>query len=312
MATTYVLPSAEPVGVGLRRVVAEQLADAAGGLREAAASTSADAGEAVHDARKSVKKVRAVLRLVRPHLTKKVYRGETDALRSAAHLLGPARDAEVLADLLHGLLGTPDAPASLNTAALALRARAEAATALVVHGDGELAARTLDASAARLDEVLDGLPVGADAADLEPLAEGLETLQGKERKRRKKALAALDALGDADEPADDGAQAETDELLHDWRKRVKDLWYAERLLSERRADSSERDRLDALADALGADHDAAVLLEMLRATDGDGELPDGIAAVLATSLDDEARAALPGLLQAHRLPHRQQVRDLSR
>ena len=310
--TTYVLVPAAPVAVGLRRVVAEQLADASAGLRAASGPGAGGTGQAVHSARKSVKKVRAVLRLVRPHLKTKAYRRETAALRDAAHLLGSARDAEVLADLVDRLLGRPGAPAELNAVQLALRSRADAATRLVALGDGEVAARRLDACAARLDEVLASLPVGEDADDTALLDDGLRRLREQEERRRVRALERLDALGSTDDPADDDVQSEADEALHDWRKRVKDLWYAGRLLAERGADPDETSRLDVLADALGADHDAAVLLGLLRAARAD-RLPDdaaGTAALLAATTDDETRARLPGLLQAYRLPQRQLVREL--
>jgi hypothetical protein len=62
------------------------------------------------------------------------------------------------------------------------------------------------------------------------------------------------------------------EALHDWRKRVKDLWYEERLITAAwppllEASSSE---LKVLSELLGDDHDLAVLAEHLP------ELPPGL------------------------------------
>ena len=58
----------------------------------------------------------------------------------------------------------------------------------------------------------------------------------------------------------------TTENLHDWRKRVKDLWYQQRLLEETwpgvmKAQAKEAKKLSKL---LGEDHDLAVLAETLR------------------------------------------------
>jgi CHAD domain-containing protein len=63
------------------------------------------------------------------------------------------------------------------------------------------------------------------------------------------------------------------EALHEWRKRVKDLWYHQRLLRDAwetplkaLADESHR-----LADLLGDDHDLAMLADRLA---GAGPSPD--------------------------------------
>jgi CHAD domain-containing protein len=59
--------------------------------------------------------------------------------------------------------------------------------------------------------------------------------------------------------------APTDEHLHEWRKRVKDLWYELRLIAEIGGPSLRGQAKDAhaLADLLGDDHDLAVLRERL-------------------------------------------------
>ena len=70
----------------------------------------------------------------------------------------------------------------------------------------------------------------------------------------------------------------TDEHLHEWRKRVKDLWYQQALLEQLcpaelkpRAKQAKK-----LSQKLGDDHDLAVLAERLRAEPsllGDALLP---------------------------------------
>jgi hypothetical protein len=66
----------------------------------------------VHEARKSLKKARAGLRLLRSGLKQAIYREENAALRDAARPLSAVRDAEVLSHTLTALLTRYGAPAS--------------------------------------------------------------------------------------------------------------------------------------------------------------------------------------------------------
>ena len=52
--------------------------------------------EAVHEARKSFKKIRAVLRLVRPVIDEQSYREENTCFRNAGRPLTEVRDAKIL------------------------------------------------------------------------------------------------------------------------------------------------------------------------------------------------------------------------
>ena len=61
--------------------------------------------EAVHEARKSLKKVRAVLRLVRPVVGEKGYRRENTCFRDAGRPLSVARDAQILVQTVEQLIG---------------------------------------------------------------------------------------------------------------------------------------------------------------------------------------------------------------
>lgn len=59
--------------------------------------------EAVHAARKSLKKARAALRLLRDGMSEAVYRRENVKLRDVGHVLTPLRDARSLIDALNSL-----------------------------------------------------------------------------------------------------------------------------------------------------------------------------------------------------------------
>ena len=86
----YRLPVDEPIEEGVRRVATEQIDRALADL----APEHPDRDAAVHDARRRVKRVRALIRLVRPRPNGQV-REEDARLREAARRLSPARDAAV-------------------------------------------------------------------------------------------------------------------------------------------------------------------------------------------------------------------------
>jgi CHAD domain-containing protein len=62
-----------------------------------------DPGKAVHEARKALKRSRAVVRLARDELGDDVYRRENSAFRDAGRRLSGARDSEVIVQTLEAL-----------------------------------------------------------------------------------------------------------------------------------------------------------------------------------------------------------------
>ena len=87
----YRLDDRRPLGEELRRIGDEQLGRALAALDGAAP----DARESVHAARKRAKKVRALLRLVRPRMRRRDYRRLNAELRDAARHVSRGRDAAV-------------------------------------------------------------------------------------------------------------------------------------------------------------------------------------------------------------------------
>ena len=73
--------------------------------------------EVVHDVRKRLKKVRAVLRLIREELGEKTYRRENDRVRESAQPLCDIRDAQVLIETLDKLTRIPSHDLSLRACA---------------------------------------------------------------------------------------------------------------------------------------------------------------------------------------------------
>ena len=77
---SYRLKENEGFSEGIKRIVLEQLDEALANLKPAVRNKD----EAIHDARVSIKKIRAVLRLIRDSLGKKIFEEEDIAYRDAA------------------------------------------------------------------------------------------------------------------------------------------------------------------------------------------------------------------------------------
>lgn len=237
--------------------------------------------DTVHETRKALKRLRALLRLLREELGEDVYARESDAIRRTAARLSGARDSEVLLATLDGLvkrhpreLGRP-AVARLRDHLAVENNRQERLTL----GDPLLRAEALG----ELLAVRGRVPGWAvpDAPGLKPLEPALARIYRQGRVRYRRAAA--------------GKRPRTP-AMHEWRKRVKDLRYAAEMLQREQPTSGsvlgrgrrrgqakgrlrqiER-RADDLGELLGEEHDLAVLSELVR-----GRPPAGTA----------ARAAIP-------------------
>jgi CHAD domain-containing protein len=228
---------------GLGRIASGQLELTIGLLTS---GNGAPSPEAVHEARKALKRLRALLRVSRDFLGDERYRRENVILRDAGRSLSGARDTQVLLDTLDDLAErfpgeVPDGAWSRLRDAMS----AEAQSAEADHdSDGGAAGALADARARVATWPL------PDRGGPGSLASGLRRIY----RRGRRALRAA------------AAQPST-ENLHELRKRAKDLWYAAQLL---RPASPKRMRTlglraHRLSDLLGDDHDLAVLLDRARA-----------------------------------------------
>jgi CHAD domain-containing protein len=268
---SYRLDLDEPVGETLRAVAVERLERAAKRLRD---DHGDDPVEAVHGARKDLKKTRALLRLARPGLPAKVYRGENRELRDVGRAMSGGRDADVMVETADGL--SERFGADRTFAALHRRLEANARAA---REDG------ID-----LGALADALEDAAQRAQRWPLERcDLATLKDGEKRAYR---AGQKAFAEVREDA-------SDERLHEWRKRVKDLWYHQRLLRDawRGPMKAQADECDALGSLLGDDHDLATLADTLTGDDGVDPPPsvdvDALLEQIATrrgELQAEARA----------------------
>jgi len=238
----YRLQHGEAVPEGLRRIAREELSSAAGLLRQASARTRDDA---IHEARKSIKKVRAILRLMGGELGR-TYTIENQRWLTLARRLSVYRDATVMIETLDQLRQHDQDAPSAHALAVIRRGLLENKRRLQrgarMTNSMRRAADALLAASARVSRwrlVMDG-PVA--------LAPGMEIAY----RRGRKSMAA----------ARRHAQPEH---CHEWRKRVKDHWYHLRLLEERwNAAARAREKsLKQLETWLGEHHNLEVLAARL-------------------------------------------------
>lgn len=280
-------------------MLAEQLGRGAAALR---AEGGPDA-EAVHDVRKQLKKSRSVLRLARADLGPAVALHANGELRRVGADLALQRDADSLVEAVERLLspasdpdGDHSAPVTTDPAtrqALSVVHEMLVARAERVRSHGALDRSTVIGAARTLEQTLAWLQlVPAQVTGWDALAPGFT----RQYRRGRTALRSL-----PDQP--------TVDELHEWRKRVKDMWYHQRLLRRLWTDAQRPvvAAADEVASALGDDHDLGLLLAHLMPDAGHrtalGAADDGFEALPVTpdvrSLVTVAIAASRTELQSH-------------
>ena len=270
---SYKLEAREGMASGVRRIVAEEIDSALSDLR-----TEPLTDEAVHEARKSLKKSRSALRLLRSDLGDDVRKRENAVMRDAAKRLSGARDAQVMLDTLDKLAADPRSvlpkAAVKRLKQLLEKQRDELKRGANLEAEAARAAEELIAVRQRLEE----WPLEEEGFD--EAAAGLRRIHSRGRNAMQTAL----KKGD-------------DDSWHEWRKRVKDLWYALRILKPVASDqlSGAVDEASDLSDLLGDHNDLAVLAETVREYEDELEPghPELVQAALSTRRDGLRLAAVP-------------------
>jgi len=243
----YHIKMGEPIPEAIRRVVREEMQAAAAQL---SGKGAANRDEAIHEARKSVKKIRGALRLMRPELGD-AFRIENRRMRDVGRKLSDFRDAGAMLETFDALLKK-------------------------YHG--ELGEHTLDSIRTGL---VAGKEHGEKQAKIERALIGLAGALGRAAKRVKTWPLAADGFaaigpGLADTYRE-GRKAlararkhPRPENYHEWRKRVKDHWYHIRLLDNLWTDAMQayEKSLKELEEWLGEDHNLVVLGEKVLAEPG--------------------------------------------
>lgn len=235
---TYRFKVSEPIAKGVSRIGLEQIDTARTRL-----ARRNDVASAIHDARRCLKRVRALLRLVRPALAETIYRREANRFSGIGRLLADARDQHVMQLTLTKLESRfPDLPKRIGVQL----------AKLLANGTGAKPAPTDTASRRQAQKDLEQARtffVRAEHRDIE-----FEHLfAGLERSYRRARRAFREAYNNP-----------TDEAFHDWRKSVQQHWRHMQLLSRgwpevlggRASEAKEVSRL------LGEDHDLSVLLTL--------------------------------------------------
>lgn len=246
---SYTLVTDESLTEAVRCVAGEQLDDAIDDLTEVIGD---DPTDAIHDARKRCKKVRGLVRAVRPALGDDVYRVANDTARDAARELSDLRDATALRETFRTVVDVSGIDlADDDDTAVAARTVDHLLTDRHLDAESQLTADHPRVERAR--DLLIGARAESQRWDLDEdgwngLADGI----GKTYERGRRAFAA-------------GAEAPTGGNFHEWRKRVKYSWYHLRLVEDTAPSvlGPLTHAFHDLSDALGDAHDMVVLTDTL-------------------------------------------------
>jgi len=254
---TYRFKLQEPVAEGIRRIALEQIE-----MAEAKLAAKENTPALIHDARRCLKRLRALLRLIRPALDDDAYRHEAEHLSGIGKLLADARDAHVMRQTLIKLENRPEPlPKGAATSMHKLLVPAPAPRGRRPGGDGRRQALVRLKQAKKL---FTGKAV--QGAELEHLIEGLESAYDRARKRFGKAY-----------------RKPSDESFHAWRKTVQLHWRHMLLLSRGwpEALSARASEAKELSRLLGEDHDYSILLALAESRGAEVLAPDDVARLTA-------------------------------
>lgn len=272
-ARQFALLPGEGPAEGLRRIALGQLDLALRQLEGAVDQGSA--ARAVHETRKALKRLRALVRLLRDELPEGAFERENAALRDAGRRLSAVRDREVMVSTLEGLLERHPKQLGRRRSLAALRDRLSAdrdrVAASTLSGDSPARVEVIRELRAMRSRVLEWRL--RERRGMELAAGGLRRIY---RQGRRRYVRSASRRGDRTR------------AMHEWRKRVKDLRYAAEMLDrvqpqpgghggrhlalhkrKRRSGQAARihrlaSRADTLAEVLGEDHDLSVFAARIR------------------------------------------------
>ncbi|MBE9044271.1 CHAD domain-containing protein [Pleurocapsales cyanobacterium LEGE 10410] len=239
---SYRLKAQESLPKGIKRIATEEVAKAIADFNQI---EELGINVAVHQARKRLKKTRAVIRLVRDRLGKKTYKSENARLRDLGRNLANLRDLRVQIETLDNLVAYFDTvePETFTDIRRELRVDYRQEYQKIVNEDVTKAiVKQLEESKTEIDN----WSIGSD--DWSTVDKSLKRVY----QRGSKALHQV-----ISQPAA--------ENFHDWRKRVKYLRYQLTILAPIWTEVIENyvAQTHHLTDCLGEEHDLAVLQELV-------------------------------------------------
>jgi CHAD domain-containing protein len=198
--------------------------------------------EAVHGARKDMKKATAVLQLARAGIPKKNVRSIAKRLKKSLSCLSSARDAAIIAKTLRDLARRSKGQlesSAIREMRLQLQHASRKATKRLVKKGHAAKAKNILAKARK-----DFCELKIDGKGWDVVGRGVKKAYAKGQRAHQMALSNRSA-----------------EHFHEWRRAAKELWYELTMLhaiSPEEMDMMARD-LETLGEILGDDHDLFVL-----------------------------------------------------
>lgn len=261
----YRLNIQETLTTNVRRVVGEQIDRALNEL-----SPKSVTPRTIHETRKCLKRIRAVLKLARPGFEKAQYKQENQRFREIAKLLSQTRDNDCLDEALSKLTATSEKP--VRDAAKIVRRAIEKRRS----DNSVLSARTAKKAnnelreAARIYRIL---TINDTAPEV--LQSGLQFCYRQARNARR--IAYSDGLDDS---------------FHEWRKPVQLHWRHMALFSEAWPNmfKARIEMARTLSQCLGDDHDLSILIAFVQSLAEDGDLTTGTQRLLERSAKARQRA----------------------
>jgi CHAD domain-containing protein len=244
----------ETLATGLRRLSIDQFELALTGLTD----PSVNRDGAIHEMRKATKRLRALLRMVRPNIGDKVYRAENAVLRDAAARVSGMRDGAVMVDavrrvrsryghlLAQGTFGDLEARLAGRHKRMSNRVLEDEETihhlvTVLYRARSRYAAWPVDPEDPRFGSKV--IPNGFRA-----IGPGIDATYARGRSEMKLAYA-----------------RPTPEHFHAWRKRVKYLRHQMEVFSPVWPEvvGGLASSLEALGDVLGDEHDQAEMIRLV-------------------------------------------------
>jgi CHAD domain-containing protein len=247
----YRFSNDETVGEAFARVLGELVDDSLGRLDDL---EPGNANRSIHETRKNCKKGRALARLVRPALGD-AFVAVNRAQRDAARVLAPFRDP-------HAILASFDALIA-SAPEMVPETGVSGVRAVLAHRSSEATHALLGPESHRLRETGRLLvSVGEETKSL-AIPHDFSAMRGGLKRTYTRGRAGLEAT----------LKTPHDAAFHEWRKRVKYLWYHMRLVREAAPSILEPLALSLhdLSDALGDVHDLSILLS--ATADMDSNIP---------------------------------------
>ena len=248
----------EPLSLALYRVCLFEIDDAIASIRQ-----PLDRAEGVHAARKAMKRIRAMLRMVRDEIGPQIFRAENTVMRDVGRVLSPVRTAHVLWLLAREVTaGLGDAISETAEAhlldALESISRREATAVLDDEQTIADALTTLLVTRSRFESwpVVD-TDVSIPNAPRHRIPDSFAAIEPGIRRVYRRGRRAMAHVG----------SSPTAHTFHEWRKRVKYLQYQMEALHLVWPEviGGEAEALGTLGETLGEEHDLAELGHLIMA-----------------------------------------------